>query len=329
MTLTHSERIQACLADDTALDRPPVALWRHFPVDDQDPETLAAATLDFQSHFDFDLVKVTPASSFSIKDWGAEDVWEGHTEGTRRYTRHVIQKPQDWEHLNVLSPASTHLARQLSCLRMIRAGLSPETPLLQTIFSPLAQAKNLVGGEHLIVHLRTHPEAVLKGLETITESTRRFVEACIEVGLDGVFYAVQHAQSGLLIRKEYEKFGLPFDLRILEPARELWCNLLHMHGDNIYFNLVREYPCQIVNWHDRETGPSLAEGLKNFQGVVCCGISQNTIVLGDRSEVRKEARDAISQTGGRRFILGTGCVVPVIAPHGNLVAARQIVEGSG
>jgi len=50
-----------------------------------------------QHHYDFDLVKVTPASSFSIKDWGAEDAWEGSTEGTRRYTSHPVQKPQDWE----------------------------------------------------------------------------------------------------------------------------------------------------------------------------------------------------------------------------------------
>ena len=57
MSLTARERMQACLKDDPALDRPPVALWRHFPVDDQDPETLAAATLDFQRHYDFDLVK--------------------------------------------------------------------------------------------------------------------------------------------------------------------------------------------------------------------------------------------------------------------------------
>jgi uroporphyrinogen decarboxylase len=60
--------------------------------------------------------------------------------------------------------------------------------------------------------------------------------------------------------------------------------------------------------------------------VVCGGINQKTIVLGDRSEVQKEAADAIAQTGGRRFILGTGCVVPVIAPHGNIMASRQIVE---
>jgi uroporphyrinogen decarboxylase len=87
--------MQACIKNDPALDRPPVALWRHFPMDDQNPETLASATLDFQHHYDFDLVKVTPASSFSIKDWGAEDAWEGSTEGTRRYTSHPVQKPQD------------------------------------------------------------------------------------------------------------------------------------------------------------------------------------------------------------------------------------------
>ena len=332
MSLSHRERLQACLAEDTALDRPPVALWRHFPVDDQDPETLAGATLDFQRRYDFDLVKVTPASSFSIKDWGAEDAWEGHTEGTRRYTRRVIEKPQDWERLPALSPSSPHLARQLACLRYIRADLSPETPLLQTIFSPLAQAKNLAGGEQLVVHLRQHPEVVLKGLETIAETTRRFVEACMNIGIDGVFYAVQHAQAGLLTLVEYKTFGLPNDLTSLKPAKSLWCNLLHLHGLNVHFELITQslFPdhlFHIVNWHDRETGPSLAEGLKKYRGVVCGGINQKTIVFGDRSKVQKEAADAIAQTGGRRFILGTGCVVPVIAPHGNIMASRQIVEG--
>ncbi len=333
MTLTHRQRLQACLTDDSALDRPPVALWRHFPVDDQDPETLAAATLDFQNHYDFDLVKVTPASSFSIKDWGAEDVWEGHPEGTRRYTRQVITKPLDWEKLPVLSPSSPHLAHQLTCLRTIRKGLNSETPLLQTIFSPLAQAKNLAGGERLLVHLRLHPEAVLKGLDTIARTTRGFVEACLDVGLDGVFYAVQHMQAGLLTLEEYRTFGLPNDLTSLEPAKSMWCNLLHLHGLNVYFDLVTEsiFPdglFPIINWHDRETSPSLSEASKNYRGAVCGGISQKTIVLGDQSEVQKEARDAIVQTGGRRFILGTGCVVPVIAPHGNLVTARRTVEDS-
>ncbi|MGA2488998.1 MAG: uroporphyrinogen decarboxylase family protein, partial [Anaerolineales bacterium] len=140
MTLNPRERMQACLKNDPDLDRPPVALWRHFPMDDQNPGKLASATLDFQRHYDFDLVKVTPASSFAIEDWGAEDVWEGSTEGTRRYTKRVIQKPQDWESLAVLDPLkASHLSGQLSCLRQIRSALGPGVPLLQTVFNPLSQ----------------------------------------------------------------------------------------------------------------------------------------------------------------------------------------------
>jgi uroporphyrinogen decarboxylase len=320
----HKERIQACIKNEI-IDRPPVALWRHFPVDDQAPGTLAKATLNFQQMYDFDLVKVTPASSFCVRDWGVEDEWHGDTEGTRRYTKRVIHDPSDWEKLPALSPSAPHLAAQLECLRLIRAELGPDTPLLQTIFNPLSQAKNLAGNETLLTHLCLYPEAVMKGLATITESTQRFVEACLETGIDGVFFAVQHAQASLLTLHEYETFGLPNDLKVLEPARELMCNLLHLHGRDVYFSLLSYLHFPIVNWHDRETHPSLAEAQELFTGVVCGGLRQDTLVYENQAEVQKEAADAIQQTGGKRFMLGTGCVVPIIAPHGNILVARKSV----
>lgn len=318
---THKERLQACMQGEF-IDRPPVALWRHFPVDDQTPGTLAAATLHFQQTYDFDLVKVTPASSFCVRDWGVEDQWRGDTEGTRQYTTRVIHDPGDWEKMPVLDPSARHLAAQLECLRLIRAELGPETPLLQTIFSPLAQAKNLAGNETLFAHIKSQPEAVLKGLETITETTRQFVEACLETKIDGVFYAIQHAQADMLMLEEYRLFGLPYDLRILEPANTLWCNLLHLHGKDIYFSLHSSLHFPIVNWHDRETYPSLSEAQGQFTGVVCGGLRQDTLVYRNQAEVQNEAADAIRQTDGKRFMLGTGCVVPIIASHGNLRAAK-------
>ncbi|MEO5887537.1 MAG: uroporphyrinogen decarboxylase family protein [Anaerolineales bacterium] len=322
---THRERIQAAIKGET-IDRPPVALWRHFPVDDQSPETLANATLHFQSNYDFDLVKVTPTSSFSVKDWGVDDEWVGDTEGTRRYTQRVIQDARDWESLPLLEPSAPHLARQLACLRIIRAQLGPDTPLLQTIFSPLAQAKNLAGNDVLLDHLRNRPSSVLKGLKTIADSTRRFVEAARGTGIDGIFYAVQHAQENILSYEEYKLFGLLFDMQSIGPARELWCNMLHLHGNQVHFELVNELPFQIVNWHDRESHPSLAEAQKLFAGAVCGGMRQDTLVYRDQAQVREEAADAIQQTGGKRLILGTGCVVPVIASHGNILTARKSVE---
>jgi uroporphyrinogen decarboxylase len=146
------------------------------------------------------------------------------------------------------------------------------------------------------------------------------------MGIDGIFYAIQHAQKQIFSYEEYKLYGLLFDRETVEPARDLWCNMLHLHGQEVHFELAGELPFQIVNWHDRESHPSLAEARQLFRGVVCGGMRQDTLVYLDATEVRKEAADAIQQTGGRQFLLGTGCVVPVIASHGNLLAARNSVE---
>jgi uroporphyrinogen decarboxylase len=325
---THRERLKTCIAGGRP-DRIPVALWRHFPVDDQSPEALAAAHVAYQRIYDFDLVKVTPASSFCLKDWGVDDVWEGYTEGTRRYVKHVISTPADWERLPILEPRTGHLGAQLACLRTIRHELGSDTPVLQTVFSPLAQAKHLAADDILMVHLRKHPEAVMKGLEKIAQTARHYVEAAVETGIDGIFYAVQHAQAGLLSEDEFVRFSRMLDLSVLEAAQGLWCNMLHIHGNDIYFEAVADYPVHILNWHDRETAPSLAEArasntLKGgLASVVCGGLGRDTLTYGTPAQVQQEAGDAIRQTGGQGLILSTGCVVPVIAPYGNLVAARH------
>lgn len=323
--ISHRDRLQACL-QGCMLDRPPVAFWRHFPVDDQSAVMLARATIHWQQVYDFDFVKVTPASSFCLKDWGADDVWEGNIEGTRRYTNRVVNKPQDWGRLTDLDPSAKHLSQQLECLKMIRQSLNSETPVIQTIFNPLAQAKNLVGNDTLISHMRLFPDALMKGLEIIARTTRRFIDALYDSGIDGIFYAVQHAQSSLLASTEYQTFGLSFDSKICESAEGFWLNLLHLHGRNIHFSLLSKLPFPIINWHDQETEPDIIHARELFRGVICGGLKQDTLVYRGPKEIQEEARDAVNTTGREHIILSTGCVVPVIAPHGNLLAARKSVE---
>ncbi len=322
---THRERIQACFNNEIP-DRTPIALWRHFPIDDQNPESLAASALHFQNTYDFDIVKVTPASSFAVKDWGVDDQWMGDAEGSRRYTKRVIHRPEDWEKLKPLDPTSPYLAGQLYCLRLLKKNLDPETPIIQTIFNPLSQAKNLAGNETLLAHLRSQPEAVMKGLDTIAKTTSKFIEAACDLGIDGVFYAIQHAQAEVMELDEYKTLGLPYDQQVLEATQNLWCNILHLHGKDVFFSLLRLFNFQIVNWHDRETYPSLEEAKTLFKGALCGGLRQDTLVLEDQVKVREEAEDAIRQTKGQRFILGTGCVVPITASHGNYLAALESIR---
>ena len=116
--LTHRERMEKCLAGDKP-DRVPLALWRHFPVDDQSPETMAGATINFQRIFDLDIIKVSPSSSYCLRDWGVKDEWIGAPEGTRDYIDALIKLPDDWEKLSILDPDKGSLGKQISCLRIL------------------------------------------------------------------------------------------------------------------------------------------------------------------------------------------------------------------
>ena len=42
--------------------------------------------------------------------------------------------------------------------------------------------------------------------------------------------------------------------------------------------------------------------------------------------VRAEVQAALDETGGQRLIIGTGCVMFVNTPMGNILAAREAVE---
>jgi uroporphyrinogen decarboxylase len=324
--MSKRERLEATIAGE-AVDRLAVALWRHWPGDDQRAEDLARSTLDFQRMFDFDFIKVTPSSNYCLAGWRAESRWVGNQEGTREWRQRVIQRAEDWTRLDVQDPTSGLLGEVRRALGGIGQEVGGEVPFIQTIFNPLSQAKNLAG-ERLLADLRQHPDALKSGLETITQTSVRFVEAIRDTGIAGIFLALQHATYDLLTEEEYREFGRPYDLRILEVVQDSWFNLLHLHGSNVMFDLVSDYPVQAINWHDRETPPTLREGVNRFPGSLVGGLRQwETMLRGTPDQVRSEVHTAMEETNGRRLVIGTGCVTPITSPLGNIRAAREAVEG--
>jgi uroporphyrinogen decarboxylase len=193
MSMSHRERIERTISGQS-VDRPAVSLWRHFPVDDQNSEDLARAVLQFQSRFDFDFIKITSASSFCIKDWGVQDEWQGNPEGTRKITHTPIQTSSDWGKLKTLSPTQGSLGEQLKAIQLIRQGTPDTTPIIPTIFSPLSQAKNLVGRDNLVAHMRMYPTEVKQTLQIITDVTKKYVEECLNLRVDGILFSVKQAQ---------------------------------------------------------------------------------------------------------------------------------------
>jgi uroporphyrinogen decarboxylase len=326
--MNHRERMEALLRHE-AVDQIPVSFWRHFPVDDQSPDKLAAATVQFQNTFDFDFIKVSPASSFCIKDWGVQDEWKGNLEGTREYIKSIVFHPEDWNKLKVLDPYKGTLGNQLECLRLLKKEYGSSVPIIQTIFSPLAQSKHLVENGMLLKHLRSNPEEFKAGLEIITKSTADFISACKETGIDGIYYAIQFASYDLLSPAEFEEFQASYDCRLFPLMNDFWLNVAHIHGKNIMSDEITatDYPVQLFNWHDRETAPDLKTGKRIFNKVVSGGLSRiGPILLGDETKIKPHIDDAIEQTQGKDFALGVGCVLMQATPYGNIRFAVDYVR---
>jgi uroporphyrinogen decarboxylase len=113
---------------------------------------------------------------------------------------------------------------------------------------------------------------------------------------------------------------------VLAGAGDLWANMVHLHGSRVMFDLVADYPAPLLNWHDRETGISLRDGLARIPGAASGGVSQWTIHRDRSDELLAEVADARAQTGDRRLVLGTGCVIMTTTPLFNIRAFREAAE---
>ena len=117
--MTERERVLAAI-QGKPVDRVPIALWRHFPQQDQKAETLAQAHVAFQKRWQWDFLKVTPAASYYGDDWGLRAGYKPNPEGVRHVTERPIKKPADWAHLKNLDITSGVYGRELHALRLIR-----------------------------------------------------------------------------------------------------------------------------------------------------------------------------------------------------------------
>jgi uroporphyrinogen decarboxylase len=317
------QRIEAAVAGRD-VDRIPWAFWRHFPGRDTDAKRLADATLAFQRRFGFDLVKVTPAGGYVAEAWGGRLAASAGEEGARDAVSRVVARPEDWRRLRVPPMTSGVFARELEALRRIRRGVGRDVPVLQTIFGPLSAARSL-SGDLWRVHLRHAPDDLRAGLEPIAEATAAFAARCLDAGADGLFFAVQTAVRGALSDAAYRRFGEPYDRRVLDAVRgRARLIVLHVHGLDILFDRLRRYPVQVLNWHDRRTAPSLRDGLRSFPGACLGGLDESGLLRhGTPDQVRRDVERTVRQTGGRRIVLGAGCVLSVATPEANLWAVER------
>ncbi|MCZ7567417.1 MAG: hypothetical protein M5U01_02300 [Ardenticatenaceae bacterium] len=323
--MNSRERVIAALAGRD-VDRPPYALWRHFPGIDTDPTALAQATLAFARRWQIDLVKQTPNGLYAVEDWGVP-VQPAELVGTAPeiVVPPRLESPSGWRELPALTPTAGALGRELEALKRVRDGLDSSVPVVMTIFSPLTLAWKLVG-PRLLDDLHDHDESLRAGLKIIARSVADFGRAALDAGADGLFFATQLATRQTLAPADYTTFGEHFDEIVLgevRPRADLL--ILHLHGTDIFFSLANDYPVDAVSWHDRETEPILATAMGLTSRGLVAGLDRRAFLEGP-AVVRRQVRTALDMTAGRRLILAPSCVIPSEAPDEALQAVVDEVQ---
>ena len=328
--MSRRERLERALAGER-VDRAPVALWRHFPGDDQRSADQARSIVDFQRAYNWDFVRVMPARAFLVSDYGLQDAWRGNARGFREIDKRVVSRSLDWTELRPLSPNRGALARQLECLRLVSAALDDDTPILQSIYSPLLQAAQLAGRQKTLRDLRLRPDRLRSGLTHLTETAMRFIEALADIkGVAGIFLVTGFASHDRLSESEYAAIAMPHLRRILDnlPGR-FWLNIAQAAGASPMLRLLGTLPIQALNWDVETADLSLSQARGLYAGAVCGGLSdRRDLLLGTPGLLRESINDALRQCDSRRLILSGGGEGYITAPLGNLRAVASHIKSA-
>lgn len=305
--MTKRERIQAAIAGDP-VDRVPYSLWSHLPMIDLDPVKNAEHTYDFYKKYDVDILKTMNNGMYSVEDFGAKtdfsDIPKG---GVAKITDTPVKEPEDWLKIEPVSVNEGALAREQRYLKLLLDKTKGEVPVIFTVFSPLTTANKLCPS--MMDHIRQgHGDKVKQALKAITETTCGLVQRVIELGADGIFFATQLSSYNLTEESFYREYGMPYDLAVL-AASSGWCNVLHGHGKNIMFPLLRKYPVQIFNWHAWESLPDIAEAQLMTGKCIMAGLERMDITEHHKNEIEYQIYETLKETGGRKVILSPGCVI--------------------
>jgi len=273
----------------------PGAFFTHFPVEHHFGPTAISRHLDYFRATGMDMLKIQYELRFPVIE--------------------TLRNPSDWARVPLLG--KDFYEPQLDVIKGIVKEGKKDALVIPTVYSPLSFAGHFTAYKHHIDHLNENPDAVMKGLDKITESTLIFVKECAKLGVDGFFQATQGGEANRFVNDQiFSDYIKPCDLAIGEEiARHSKCHILHIHngGDGYKdYSAFTDYPSDGINCgldlHDSTATPKELYSLfkKPFMG----GFRRDAIIYsGSDEQIRSEAKRLLSEAP-ERFILGATCTVP-------------------
>ncbi|MBR6957553.1 MAG: hypothetical protein IKH73_03790 [Erysipelotrichaceae bacterium] len=307
--VTKKERIYNAV-NGLPTDKLPYAMWTHLPGIDLDPVRLAEETYKFYKEYDIDLIKTMNNGMYAIEDFCCEvdysDIARG---GVAKVTKTPVNTIEDWKNVKPVEiEDSVALKRELYSLQLLLEKVrDEEVPVLFTVFSPFTTANKLCGGKVLQHIAAGQTEDIHRALQAITDTTVKLVRKAIEMGASGIYFATQMSNYSVCDEEVFREFGAYYDKQVL-LASEGFADAVHCHGSDIMYDVLKDYPVDIFNWHVGESLPTMAEA-KKMNKCLMGGIVRGDITDSNFPAIKEQIREAWDVMGGIHHILSPGCVI--------------------
>jgi uroporphyrinogen decarboxylase len=217
----------------------------------------------------------------------------------------------------------------LEAIGILRRAVGDDIAIRSPGTGPFALASYFVGTQQWLLDIALaqagfdegKEAAVHHALGLATEALIEFGKACFDAGADLVMCGDSLASCNVISPRTYEHYAWPYEKRIFTAWREqgITTGLLHICGDSRkVLELYRDTGASLI---ELDSAVDLADASRRLDGTATIVGNVNTVtelLQADAAQSEAAARRCIEQTGGRNFILGSGCIVPRHTPVENV-----------
>jgi uroporphyrinogen decarboxylase len=291
--MNKREQVLSVLDNDTKQTYIPAAFFLHFDEIYHRGQAAVDKHLEYFWYTEMDFVKIQYENVFPA--------------------RPEIKGPDDWTKMPLYE--KSFYEDPLNIVDGLVKKAKKEALIIMTLYSPFMCAGHT--SDRIVEHIKEDSEKAKKGMEIITDSLMIFVNACIQLGVDGFYHSTQGGE-----RFRFDDNALfnecikPYDLILMEEInRSCIFNILHIcdyHGGYDDLTPFLDYPGHVVNCSlelgtEKLTGKQVSH---MFERPYMGGMDRKgTIVSGSKEEI-KRAAEAVLNESPDKFILGADCTLP-------------------
>lgn len=276
--------------------------WHHFNKTEKFGKPAILAHKNFFEIINPDMLKVMNEHLFVIKE--------------------TIKNSDDWAKVTRLNFKDNGYDDYIEEFKAIKSQMPKDLPLFATIHGTLVSAYhateemgNFINPNNMVsTHLRENPEAVIKGLEVVSDTLCELVEKLIKAGADGIYYAALGGEEYRFTSELFCKYVKPYDDKVINAIHaNSAISILHICKDKIVLPNYVGINADIINWDIHDCKYKLSDGRKLFpKKTLLGGFDDRTGILveGNKSEIEQEVENIVSQAGRKKFILGADCTLP-------------------